>query len=177
MMAFAHMREDDMDAPIRMPNEDSHYKDHLTKAVNALSEYSGMSLERAKVQLDKEYAKSNAECKASIKAHTKLKAKYLAMLAQVNAWTPPTEEHESFKVYMADQLTQAIKWDCNDDYYIERLEALRQTPKEWLGDQVKQAKHDIEYYTKHLLENKSMLSKKMDWINAMIKSVPLPKKK
>src|SRR5690606_5838921 len=41
------------------------------------------------------------------------KSRYLAMLEQVSAWSPPTEDHVCLKEFMKQQLTESIKYDCS----------------------------------------------------------------
>lgn len=176
MGALIHMRDDSMDAKIRMPgSSDTYHQDNLKKAVDSLAEYSTMSLERAQVQMNKEYATSEKHAREAMKEHAVLRKRFNKMLNQVKAWTPPTVDHENFKKFMTDQLTQSIEWDCNDSYYLEQLERPHQSAKEWLNDQIAEAKHDIEYHTKHLADQMKCDKSKIDWLEALMSSVPLPK--
>jgi chaperonin cofactor prefoldin len=176
MGAFIHMRDDSSDAKIRMPGtDDTYHKDNLKKAVDSLAEHSTMSLERAQTRMNKEYTAMEKHAREAMKEHAVLRKRYTKMLNQVNAWNTPTPEHDGFKKFMVDQLTQSIEWDCNDKYYLEQLESPRQSAKEWLNDQIAEAKHDIEYHTKHLVDQTKHEKSRIDWINALIKSVPMPK--
>lgn len=176
MGALIHMRDEPMDAKIKLSyNNDTYHEDNIKKAVENLAIYSKMSLERAQAQMNKEYASSEKFAREAMKEHAVLRKRYTKMLDQVKAWNPPTFDHENFKKFMIDQLTQSIDWDCNDKYYLEQLERPRQTAKEWLNDKIVEAKHDIEYHTKHLVDQKAIEKNRVDWIEALMKSVPLPK--
>lgn len=177
MGAFIHMRDDSFDAPIRLPDNDfgSYHSDRLKEAVDDLQTYSVMSLETAQVKMNRDYAKMEKDARESMAKHDALRKRYENMLAKVQAWKVPSKDHEGFKKFMVDQLTQSIEWDCSNKYYVEKLEAPRQSAKEWLNDMVHQAQHDIEYHTKHLAEDKGHDKSRFDWITALMNSVPLPK--
>ena len=179
MGAFIHMREDSMDAPLRLPQENdfgTYHEDALNKAVRALQDYSTMSTEKAKMLLEKEYETTHKHAKEMINERNTLRKRYESMLAKVKAWQPPTKDHDNFKKFMVEQLEKSIEWDCDVKYYKEQLEAPRQSPKEWLADMVSQAKRDIEYHTKHLSTDKIRSQERADWIQALMKSVPIPEK-
>lgn len=179
MGAFIHMRDDAADAPLRLPTEDdfggaSYYSERLAEAVENLKKYSTMSLDTANSLMNKSYDDMVKEAKASMKERTALRNKYESMLAQVNDWVPPTADHKNFKKFMVDQLKQSIEWDCDNKYYLEKIEAPRQTAKEWLNDMRVQARRDIEYYTKHLADEKARNKERLDWVQTLVKSVPIP---
>lgn len=179
MGAFIHMRDDSLDAPIRLPKENefsSYHEDAIKKASSDLQKYSTMSLESAQLIMNKEYDRMVKDAKESIKERSVLRARYETMLAQVEAWNPPTPDHDNFKKFMKDQLIQSIDWDCSVSYWQEKIDAPRQTAKEWLADMVTSTKHDIEYHTKHLAEDKARNKERANWIQALIDSVPIPTK-
>lgn len=178
MGAFIHMRDDSLDAPIRLPKENefcSYHEDSLKRSVSNLEKYSKMSLEQAQILMNKDYDKMVADAKESIAKKDILRKRYKNVLAKVNAWNPPTKDHDNFKKFMTDQITQSIDWDCDTSYWTEKLLAPRQTAKEWLSDMITQAQHDIEYHTKHLAEDKVRNKERSDWISALVESVPMPK--
>lgn len=42
-----------------------------------------------------------------------LQERYAAMLEQVKAWEPPTDEHNGLKEFMISQLQESMDYDCN----------------------------------------------------------------
>jgi hypothetical protein len=98
------------------------------------------------------------------------------MLAQVKAWKPPTDNHVKFKQFMTEQLESSIKYDCDLTYY-KADEKDKLSPKTWLKERIAGAKRDIEYHTKRGEESEASTKEVMDWVAALDKSVPMPKKK
>lgn len=67
-----------------------------------------------------------------------MRTRYEAMLAEVEAWMPPSSEHEEMKTFMRDQITSSIDFDCGhpitarpvysvDNYREARLQSARQS--------------------------------------------------
>lgn len=179
MGVFIHMRDDSMDAPLRLPTEEDfsgYHEESLERAAKNLKKYSNMALDTAKVLMNKQYDEMIADTKKAIKEKSALKKRYENMLSKVRGWTPPTSEHKNFKKFMIEQLEQSMEWDCNVKYYVERLEAPRQTAREWLNDMVTQAQYDIEYHTKHIAEDRERNKERVEWVQALQNSVPIPPK-
>ena len=97
--------------------------------------------------------------------------RYEAMLTQVQAWTPPTVDHEEMKKFMFDQIEQSIGFDCNDDptkYYI----VMEETPQEWKASLIAKAKHGIEYHSKEWEHEQKRTRERNEWNKALFASLP-----
>lgn len=100
------------------------------------------------------------------------KKHYEAMLEKVNAWVPPTEEHEGLKTFMVNQLTESIEFDCGGDFYERHLEdakALR--PEVYLKSYRESAERNIAYHTKKLAETEQRNAELRAWIEAFLESL------
>src|SRR2546425_1153733 len=67
-------------------------------------------------------------------------ARYRAMPAHVEAWDPPTGDHQTFKEFMLDQLNQSIQFDCGE-FSMPVPEEL--TGKAWRAKQATKTKEQI----------------------------------
>lgn len=102
-----------------------------------------------------------------------LKAKYVAMLEQVNAWKPPTPDHEGLKKFMKKQIEESIEFDC----CLEDLD--KPTPKytaeEWKAKRLKGLQWSIDYHTKEHVNEVKRTEERNGWIKALRDSLALAK--
>ena len=91
------------------------------------------------------------------------RANYEAMLAKVEAWTPPTPDHEEMKSFMIDQLTGSIKFDYG--FAIER--PIKETWRAWRAARLADAQHDIEYHTTERQKEVERTEGRNRWLSAL----------
>lgn len=171
--ALITMRDDAPDAEIPEAFEPS---DYYAKALNAaaarLAELNQMDEQSKLKEMEAWRDKQIADAKDAIEKKKDLRAKYDAMLAQVNAYTPPSHEHEGLKKFMAEQINQSIDFDCNDNYHEKVLtEAATITADEWHVRNVAEAQRDVEYYTKHHAEELQRTEGRNRWIKQLRESL------
>lgn len=163
MDALAMMRDDPMDAEIPERFEPSDYYLQQEKEVRAkLAEIQGLSdqqlIERGRTAKEKalEYFKnaSGADSKDIEACRT--------MLAQVEAWEPPTSDHQGLKEFMVQQLTSSIGGARVDmpSYWEERLEKeIAKSPKQYVTEEIAELHRTIarsvEEYAKEVERTES----------------------
>lgn len=104
------------------------------------------------------------------------KQAYEDMLAKVQEWTSPTADHKRMKEFMADQLTESIKFDCGT-YYSEQIARLQATPLKTIVDEhIESLRHSVEYHTKEYIEELDRINKSNTWKVELVKSLGLPPK-
>ncbi len=86
------------------------------------------------------------------------------MLGDVNAWQPPTPDHEGFKKFMVDQITGSIDWDCSHKY--DEIPA-RVSAQEWIETQLATTLEAIDYHTLGHAAEIKLTQDRNDWINAL----------
>lgn len=113
---------DEPDAEIPEAFEvNSHYADSIARDKNKIEEWKIASdaellrrgiLEKSESLREKyEYAVKKED----------LRKRYLNMITEVEAWTPPSDEHLTFKDFMIRQLKKSIDQDCRDRIDLEAL--------------------------------------------------------
>lgn len=161
--ALITMRDDPMNAPIpaRLEPDGYHHKE-LTKATKELALLEKMT----KAEIDAAAKASEDERLRwweESRARTAVeRERYQAMLDKVNAWMPPTKDHENFKVFMAKQLEDSIKFDCREMDPFERVSS-----DVWYAERVKSARHDIEYHRKEHAEELDRTAQRNAWLDAL----------
>jgi hypothetical protein len=84
----------------------------------------------------------------------------------VQAWTPPTTEHQALKDFMIEQLTGSMKFD---DFHWEPPHRL--TGTEWLAAEREKAKRDIEYYTQEVAKERERVRSANEWLQQLTGSL------
>lgn len=168
--ALISMRDEPQDAEIPERFEPSNY--HLEQyklAETDLSYYELMSHEDAKQICFVEWQEAEQERLKNLGRVHKLKAKYEQMIDKVNNWIPPSKDHQQLKEFMLDQLTKSMKFDCNDEYYLEVIP--QYDPQQWLSEKVEKAKHNIEYHRDHYKQECERCKERSDWVNQLRSSL------
>ncbi len=91
------------------------------------------------------------------------RARYEAMIAKVEAWTPPTPDHDGLKKFMLDQLRESVEWDCGG-FGGSGPAPTRQTEAEWKAEALAQARHQIEHYTAEHAKEIERVNGRNEWI-------------
>lgn len=123
-MPFVHMRDERMDAPLRMPEkpDNSYYVRSAVESAEALRAWQWSTEEEKYAQWSEYYTKTVADNQKRIAEKREIESRYRRMLAQVHAVDVPSNV-ETFKKYMIDQLEDSIDFDCNTSYYEQEPEA------------------------------------------------------
>jgi hypothetical protein len=161
------MRDDPLDAPI--PDEFA-TTDYHPKAVEAAKarkfDLERMSLKQVKAAAETANHETAEYWRRANDRRTALRAKYEAMLAQVEAWTPPTPDHEGMKKFMREQIEESIRFDCNP-----AIVPNPQPPGVWHAEQLAAADWDIAYHTKAYEEEVERCRLRTEWVRALRKSL------
>lgn len=143
-MGAAIMQRDDAPGPIADEYEPSDYHEKkLAEARKQVEQFKKLSLaDWAKREIaDRE--EMSKVVQESIRVAGERRVRYETMLAQVEAWRPPTPDHEGFKKFMTDQLQSSIDFDCSVTYL--KMPPIR-TPGEFRDEQIAKAEKDVAYH-------------------------------
>jgi hypothetical protein len=169
--ALVTMRDDPADAPIPEAFEPSDYHAKAIKTAQArLDELDSMSIEAAEIAAKAAYDEAVAYANAAIAKNDQLRARYQAMLKQVDAWKAPTPDHEGLKKFMREQIESSINFDCSNSYYLSHMPT-RLTAMEWRSEQVVKARKDIAYHSKEHADEVGRAHSRTDWVKALRESL------
>lgn len=99
------------------------------------------------------------------------------MLEKVEAWIPPTKDHDHLKEFMITQLRESIDFDCNPDYYNADLTQLlirgenKLSAEQIRNDKRNHLEEDLKYYQNKLYEEKKHVAAANEWIKDLYKSL------
>jgi hypothetical protein len=134
--ALVEMRDEPIDAPLpEQITVDSYYGKAVIEARSELEALLCLTPEEIDRRAEADYSEALAEHERSRKERAALLGRYESMLAEVNAWTPPTPEHERLKAFMQEQITESIRFDCGREPEAPQ----RLTGAEWYHREVEYA--------------------------------------
>jgi hypothetical protein len=171
--ALVTMRDEPANAPIpeRFEPFDYHQK-ALEKAHGQLSAVSAMTVAELSDAAKKQYEADRDRFLKLIAEKNVQRASYDAMLAQVNAWMPPTDDHQGLKDFMVEQISRSIDFDCAGDYYESELKKVKQmTADEYKADLVQRLHRDLQYHDAEHRKEVERAASRTAWVKALRESL------
>lgn len=145
---------------------------HLKELGKARADFAALD-EMTPAQCEREAAKTfdAAETRRimGLKEMADQRAAYEAMLAKVNAWTPPTSDHAGLKRFMAEQITESIRFDCSGTYY--DTPTVRMTGEQWKANRAASLARDIAYHKREHAAEVKRVADRTEWVKALRSSL------
>jgi hypothetical protein len=170
MSVCMRMRDESVDVPApQIIEPETWHRDKLTEARARLERLLERTSDEDKKQQctetnrrrQKEYTEYTTKDNAT-------SGRYLAMLAKVKEWVPPTPEHQNFQKFMTEQLVSGGSLDSD---YVTPVPAIL-TPEEWFVEAVTQAQHDIKYHEEHWCKEQENCAAATAWLKSLYASLP-----
>lgn len=167
--ALVLMRDDPSDAPIPEEFKPSNYSAKALEDATA-------ELERLRLMtlIEVERAAASAYDEALTRWATRReervqdRKRYEAMLSQVQAWDPPSQDHVEMKSFMLQQLKQSIDSDCSSDYDDRPA---KRSAKEWHEQESKRLRDSIAYHAKSHAEEVERTRGRNVWVRQLSRIV------
>ena len=116
-----------------------------------------------------EVAEHNAYVARTSEQAAALRTRYDRMLADVNAWQPPTTEHQALKDFMVKQLEESIAFDCSTSYLTQRDEKPLQ---DYIDQTLRAARSQHERAEQSWQAEQSRAKGRTSWVRALRNSLP-----
>jgi hypothetical protein len=101
-----------------------------------------------------------------------LAAKYKAMMAEVEAYKSPSPDHDNFKKFMADQIKESIKFDCESNYHREAIESARfMSGEEWILNEKNRLEDSIAYHQREHQKELDRTNNRNEWVRKLRNSL------
>lgn len=94
-------------------------------------------------------------------------ARYAKMLTAVQAWMPPTPDHQGLKDFMVQQITESTRY-MNGKWDMPK----RLTGAEWIIVERAKAYRDVAYYAEEAQKERERVDESHAWLAALVKSLP-----
>jgi hypothetical protein len=128
-----------------------------------------MTPEEADAQVEADYQKKLAWRRDHEEEKRQKRERHERLLAQVLAWVPPTPEHGELRLYMEQQVREALRhvqpdptWDVID----------RPTGTEWRAERLLTAEHMIRSSSTDEIEAIRKGERDEAWVMALLASIP-----
>jgi len=176
MGALITMRDMPMDAPIPDVFEPSpFYKDELEKAkkeYEALCSMTVPEIERAAIA---QYQNRKKGAEEGLAKEDEINKRYERIRAEVEAWVPPTPDHDGLKRFMLEQIDLCTR-NKMSSYYAQRLMELREEKvdaQKWFEARKKDLLDSVERYARKWEEEKERCAERTKWVQELKKSLNL----
>jgi hypothetical protein len=175
LMVCAHQRDESLDA-LPSPREvSSYYYTALKQAEESVAELEALTPEQAEVKAEEAYQRAIEDRERRKNRNSALQARYEAMLDQVQAWEPPTPDHQSLQKFMTQQIQEALQFDCGVDMDPIPPNVLRsiypdeerKSGAEWLSNKLERARTHLANMQRNLAEEEDRAAKSNRWIAAL----------
>lgn len=172
MGACIMQRDDPSNDPPKLQEVSDYHKIKLAEAETTLKEIREMPDDVAEQKAKEESESEIASIEDGIRKNNDLRDKYRAMLSRVEAWQPPTSEHDGLKDFMEQQIKQSIDFDCGGSYYQDQLEKrLPISAHEWKAKHLKNALWNFNYHKDELSKEIERTEARNNWIKRLYESL------
>ncbi|MFD1179648.1 hypothetical protein ACFQ3W_25575 [Paenibacillus puldeungensis] len=162
--ALVMMRDEPMDAEIPVFEPSKYNLESLEKAKAQLKEFTDMSVEEAENRAEEEYQNDVKKYHEILNQKRELRIRYEKLLANVEAWTPPTSEHLELKQFCIKQLEDSIDWDCDEKYLTPPV---RISGEEYQKSAIEKAQKEINYYSNEHEEEVQRTNRRNLWVKQL----------
>lgn len=122
-----------------------YHEEKLAQATQDLENFMKLSYEEVAEQNSEEYNKQLSLWSEQVKKNALVISAYKNMIKQVEAWTPPTENHKRLKFFMLDQLQDSIRHDT-----FEATAPVRISTEEFRKNKIESLAWKINYHKESL---------------------------
>lgn len=169
-------KEDPLSVPTQTKFEpDQYYIDAYNRACDTLRDAKSISFDEAKLRLKSRHHKKVEDCEKCAEKYSDLRNKYLKVRQEVEAWTPPTSEHNGLKKFALEQIDMCIPSEETIVEFInkakEPLDLSDDTITKFISDNINQCKSSVEYYKNLMNAEYERTQEKQEWMDKFLRSL------
>lgn len=158
----------DAEIPAVFEPNTGYYEERLDEARRKLADLDAMSPETAAQRAQNDFDQAMLKHQAAQRERAARRARYEAMLEEVDAWQPPTLDHVGLKEFMQQQLTESIRTDTTE--YSDQVPSLL-SPDGWMQRERECYRHDLEYYSKERALEVDRARSRTAWVKTLRESL------
>lgn len=170
MGACIMMRDDPWDKPIPESFEPSkYYFESVESAEKKLAAINAMTVEEITERQVADNAAIRVNNERRRTEREEQKRNYAAIKAKVEAWTPPTADHEGLRSFMLEQLETGKPyeaWQENENTIVE--------PEEWRQAQIEKVMQEVARAKDEWNKEQERTAGRNGWIKQLRDSIPQP---
>jgi hypothetical protein len=160
-------RDDPMDV-LPVPRKvEPYYQKSVIEAQQKVAHLKAMTPGQIALAADAEYDRLTAMRAEWDREADEKRERCAAMLAQVEAWEPPTADHAGLKRFMVEQLTETMRFDgARHEHTVERL-----SPNRWHAQKLERAYRTLGQAERSLVEERDRVERANGWIRQLYESL------
>jgi len=162
--ALVNLRGEPLDTPIPDQFQPSTY--HLKALEKAEAELEQLQHVDPEAEWERETAAITERNESNLLAAKERRDRYMEMIAQVEAWEPPTPEHKELKTFMFSQIQESIKSDCS-----AYIHPTAPDPETWLRDKTRELERSIEYHKIEYQKELDRTANRNLWLKQLRESI------
>lgn len=170
MGAQIMQRDESLDVAPEERQVASYYQERVERAEARILELRSRTAHDWSSQWEADRTEAVAALQASRERSNALRARYDAMIAEVEVWEPPTEEHAGLKRFMLDQLNESRKFDA--PAMLDSDERPWPTLEQYESQEIERAHTELERARTSLEEEQERAEGAAKWLRDLVASLP-----
>lgn len=154
---------------------DSYYKEIYDKALEELDKAVKMTFDEAKTQMKLDYENRISEYKHIAEKWSAMNEKYTKVRKEVEAWNPPTEEHEGLKKFALKQIDMCMTTQEKIDKYLEKSKEIfdgsDKAVQKYKSKIIAACQEQVANSYESWLEEQKRAMSKNEWISEFLESL------
>lgn len=177
--ANVHQRDESLSSEIVLRTPSSYDFDNALERLDEIKKLAAMSDAEVLEKIKEDHQQKIDSCTKRIEDTRILEAKYNQMLQKVEAWQPPTADHQGLKDFMTKQIKESMAFDCGVDWHEKRLKEYLlknkgdATPDEWRAANIAEAFESFARSSRHYSEELERCRQANSWILQLAESLQL----
>lgn len=178
--ALCMMRDDELGVKIKLKQDVSEYEiKSLEEAKDKMAYLLAIKTKKAKLEYAAKIKKEKIDIIKQFINNDKTSEENKIiedMIVEVKAWCTPTDDHDSLKRFMLEQLTSSLRdKDYIPDYHKQLNKLDNKDLMTIFEEEFKDAVDNLSRSQKYYDEEVERVNKRQNWLEALNESVPLPK--
>lgn len=154
---------------VQKVHEEHFHERELARWEDKLKFYQHLSQDEDVALAAAEWEDIERERLSKLKAYETLRSQYEAMLAQVDAWVPPTPAHKKCQETMREQILSSIRVDCCDEFY--RIPTPRVILNVWMTKKIENCRWHIAYQKQKILDQAALRDNAAEFARQLYASI------
>lgn len=144
--------------------------DDLDSALQEMRELLTLTLEEMEIKAKQSYDNEVAYRNKQLERSDKLEKRYNKMLKLIEAWKPPTPEHEGFKDFMLNQIKISLESDTLRDYFT-KYPIKKLSGQEWMNQRAESIGEDAKRAIEGQIKEITRTAYRNKWLKELKESI------
>lgn len=175
--ATIHTINDPLDSPYEPRTPSEYYENSIISKRETLEGYKTLTDEELIKEFEDKMNEDLKYYKEKLEESSKNLEKLNSMLESAKSWVPPTEDHESFREFMIEQLESTIKADGDPSYYVNEIIEIEKQLSEGIDPKleresaIKELERQISYYEIEHQKELERCKQSNSWMESFFESI------